>query len=576
MDADPRAARRSAFFVRALVASAMVGLVCAVVGTYVVLRGIAFIGDAIAHAAFPGVVAAYLLGGPVLPRRGGRGGRDGARDRLRHASAPGSARTRRSACCSPGTFALGVFMFSAIQGYVADLFSFLFGNVLAIGPQDLVALLAARRRACSSSSRSCGRSCCTRRSTRSARPRRGSRSSGSSTCSSRSSRSRSSSASRPSGSSSSSRCSSRRPRRRSCSRSGSRRLMAVAALVGIASAVLGLYLSYWLDVASGATIVLVQTGDVPARARARAARAARPARRAAAADGARHGGRRRDRDRRRRPSSPRSTGRLPADRAAPRPVAELDRRRATATSRPPTSSTTRAAAAWRSGGRRSSGRSTCSRRSARRAGRPAGRRPRLRRLRARPPPPRDLHPLRPVARRRGPRACATSLAEVGRPVRVPRRRPTGWSCSGCAPRAERPAHRLPTREGGSPPFAGSLRALVPCVLVAIVAGRLRQPRRGASGAPTPTRTRSRSSPRRRCWPTSSPRSAATRVDVHSLVPKGGEVHTFDPTPSDVERIARRRPHRPQRPRARRLAGRRSSSDAGTPRRSSPSARTCRA
>ena len=46
------------FFVRALVASAMVGLVCAVVGTYVVLRGIAFIGDAIAHASFPGVVAA--------------------------------------------------------------------------------------------------------------------------------------------------------------------------------------------------------------------------------------------------------------------------------------------------------------------------------------------------------------------------------------------------------------------------------------------------------------------------------------------------------------------------------------
>jgi ABC-type Mn2+/Zn2+ transport system permease subunit len=33
----------------------------------------------------------------------------------------------------------------------------------------------------------------------------------------------------------------------------------VAALVGIGSAILGLYLSYWLDVASGATIVLVQT-----------------------------------------------------------------------------------------------------------------------------------------------------------------------------------------------------------------------------------------------------------------------------------------------------------------------------
>jgi ABC-type Mn2+/Zn2+ transport system permease subunit len=40
-----------------------------------------------------------------------------------------------------GTFALGVFMFSAIKGYVADLFGFLLGNVLAIGAADLVALL---------------------------------------------------------------------------------------------------------------------------------------------------------------------------------------------------------------------------------------------------------------------------------------------------------------------------------------------------------------------------------------------------------------------------------------------------
>ena len=52
------------FFVRALIASTMVGVVCAVVGTYVVLRGVAFIGDAIAHAAFPGVVAAFLLAIP--------------------------------------------------------------------------------------------------------------------------------------------------------------------------------------------------------------------------------------------------------------------------------------------------------------------------------------------------------------------------------------------------------------------------------------------------------------------------------------------------------------------------------
>jgi ABC-type Mn2+/Zn2+ transport system permease subunit len=40
-----------------------------------------------------------------------------------------------------GTFAFGIFLFSAIKGYVADLFSFLFGNVLAISATDLVALV---------------------------------------------------------------------------------------------------------------------------------------------------------------------------------------------------------------------------------------------------------------------------------------------------------------------------------------------------------------------------------------------------------------------------------------------------
>ena len=128
------------FFVRALVASALVGAVCAVVGTYVVLRGVAFIGDAIAHAGFPGIVAAYMLGISlylgaavaavgtalaigVVTRRAG----------IRQDTAIG--------VLFAGTFAFGVFLFSTIRGYVADLFSFLFGNVLAIGPDDLIALV---------------------------------------------------------------------------------------------------------------------------------------------------------------------------------------------------------------------------------------------------------------------------------------------------------------------------------------------------------------------------------------------------------------------------------------------------
>src|SRR5512136_1897283 len=54
------------FMVRGLIASLMVGTLCAIVGCYVVLRGMAFLGDALAHAVLPGVAVAYLLGQPLL------------------------------------------------------------------------------------------------------------------------------------------------------------------------------------------------------------------------------------------------------------------------------------------------------------------------------------------------------------------------------------------------------------------------------------------------------------------------------------------------------------------------------
>lgn len=129
----------SAFFVRALLAATLVGLVCAVIGTYVVLKGIAFIGDAIAHAAFPGVVAAFLLG---LPYYLGASiaavgtalaiGAVSRRARIRIDTAIG--------VLFAGTFAAGVFLYSTIDGYVADLFSFLFGQLLSTSVDDLVAL----------------------------------------------------------------------------------------------------------------------------------------------------------------------------------------------------------------------------------------------------------------------------------------------------------------------------------------------------------------------------------------------------------------------------------------------------
>jgi manganese/iron transport system permease protein len=50
------------FMQRGLLAALMVGILCAVIGCYVVLRSMAFLGDAMAHAILPGVAAAYLLG----------------------------------------------------------------------------------------------------------------------------------------------------------------------------------------------------------------------------------------------------------------------------------------------------------------------------------------------------------------------------------------------------------------------------------------------------------------------------------------------------------------------------------
>ncbi len=131
---------RSPLIVNALVASALVGIVCAVVGTYVVLRGIAFIGDAIAHAGFPGVVIAYIVGIPFYI--GAAVAAVGTALAIGWVSKRSGLRQDTSiGVLFAGTLAFGVFLFSGIDGYVADLFGFLLGNVLGIGQDDLVALL---------------------------------------------------------------------------------------------------------------------------------------------------------------------------------------------------------------------------------------------------------------------------------------------------------------------------------------------------------------------------------------------------------------------------------------------------
>ena len=121
---------------RGLLASVMVGILCAVMGTYVVLRGMAFLGDAISHAILPGVAIAFLLHGSLLVgaviaavvialsigffSKGGAVKEDTAIGILFAAA-----------------LSLGVALISSIQTYAVDLSHILFGNVLGVSVSDL-------------------------------------------------------------------------------------------------------------------------------------------------------------------------------------------------------------------------------------------------------------------------------------------------------------------------------------------------------------------------------------------------------------------------------------------------------
>ncbi|MEZ0239283.1 MAG: metal ABC transporter permease [Chloroflexota bacterium] len=127
------------FFVRALLASTIVGLVCAVVGSYMVLRGLAFMGDALSHSAFPGVVIAYLLKVPFY--LGAAVAAVGTALAIGWVTRRGQLRGDTTiGVLFAGMFALGIFLFSRIPNYVGDLFGFLFGEILGIGESDLIAL----------------------------------------------------------------------------------------------------------------------------------------------------------------------------------------------------------------------------------------------------------------------------------------------------------------------------------------------------------------------------------------------------------------------------------------------------
>ncbi len=127
---------RYPFMVRGLLASLMVGTLCAVVGTYVVLRGMAFFGDALAHAILPGVAVAYLLsinlfwGALVMSLITALGiGYLSRRSQVKEDTAIG--------VIFAASFALGVALLSTVRSYSVDLTHILFGNVLGVSNTDL-------------------------------------------------------------------------------------------------------------------------------------------------------------------------------------------------------------------------------------------------------------------------------------------------------------------------------------------------------------------------------------------------------------------------------------------------------
>ncbi|MFN8463149.1 MAG: metal ABC transporter permease [Anaerolineales bacterium] len=132
------------FMQRGMIAAVLVGIVCAVVGTFVVLRGMAFFGDALAHTILPGIALGYLVSG-------------GAREPLFWwalstaivASLGIGAISKNSqikedtaiGIIFAGMFALGIALISTVRSYAVDLSHFLFGDVLSVSTQSLWLIL---------------------------------------------------------------------------------------------------------------------------------------------------------------------------------------------------------------------------------------------------------------------------------------------------------------------------------------------------------------------------------------------------------------------------------------------------
>ncbi len=127
---------RYPYLQNALFAAILVGVICGVIGCFIILRGMALMGDAISHAVLPGVVIAYMLGasffiGAVIT---------GVLTALSIGYITRNSKVKEDSAIGimfTAMFALGIAMITGLQGTSVDLWHILFGNVLAVSRADL-------------------------------------------------------------------------------------------------------------------------------------------------------------------------------------------------------------------------------------------------------------------------------------------------------------------------------------------------------------------------------------------------------------------------------------------------------
>ncbi|KNB73470.1 metal ABC transporter permease [Brevibacillus reuszeri] len=123
------------FLQKALFTSVVVGIICGIIGSFIILRGMSLMGDAISHAVLPGVALSYAFGMNFFIGAVATGvltavgiGYVSQNSRIKNDTAIGILFT--------SAFALGIILITMLKSST-DLYHILFGNVLAVRPSDM-------------------------------------------------------------------------------------------------------------------------------------------------------------------------------------------------------------------------------------------------------------------------------------------------------------------------------------------------------------------------------------------------------------------------------------------------------